>query len=145
MIWAGITWRGKTELVIVDCNMNAEKYLAMLQAHLEPFIQEYYPKDATFNQHGAPAHSVKFTRDYFAAAEITDMERVPQSPDMNPIDNRWATLALAVYDNGRQFDTTDDLKEALFYESEKLEQSEIQKLISSMPRRIWEPYSGGTN
>lgn len=50
--------------------MNAEKYVVMLKAHLEPFIEEYYPNGATFVQSGAPVHSTKFTRDYFSETGI---------------------------------------------------------------------------
>ena len=140
MVWAGISWRGKTSLVFVDNKFNSKKYVEMLETYLEPFIEEFYPKRATFQQEGAPALTSKHTREYFMEAGIVDMDWAPKSPGMNCIENLWATLSLAVYDGNRQFDTVDDLKECLLYEREKLSQEGIQKLISSIPRSVWELY-----
>ena len=64
-----------------------------------------------------------------------------RSPDMNIIEIAWSALVRAVYDGGRQLETLDDLRECLQYEWENLELDYIQKLVSSMPRRVWELYN----
>ena len=68
------------------------------------------------------------------------MDWAPRSPDMNCIENCRDALSLTVYDQGRQFDTLEDLKECHIYEWEKLHIDYIRSLISSMPRRVWELY-----
>ena len=112
MVWAGISWRAKTLLVFVDGNMYSIAYVSML----DPFIEENYPTGLVFQQDGAPCHTSKFTREYFMEEEIVELAWVARSPDMNPIENIWGILARAVYREGRQFDTLDDLREALQYE-----------------------------
>ena len=142
MIWTGISERGKTPLVIVDGNMNAESYAKMLSDVLEPFVEVFFPKRVTFQQDGAPAHTAKYTREYFSEAGITHMDCPSRSPDNNCIENLWATLAIAVYDNGRQFDTIDKLKEALFYECDELDtEKDIDPLIESMQKLVSKLYA----
>ena len=55
---------------------------------------------------------------------------------MNCIENAWSELSCRLYDGARQFDTVEDLKEALFYEWDKLDQDYIRNLIRSMPDRV---------
>ena len=73
IVWAAMSHRGKTKLVFVENTINAKQYLRMLDDILLPFIAEYYPKGATFQQDGAPSHSFQHTRDFFADSGITDL------------------------------------------------------------------------
>ena len=66
------------------------------------------------------------------------MDWPAKSPDMNCIENMWGELVRRVYSQGRQFDTVDDLREALMYEWEKIDLPVVQNLIASMPRRVVE-------
>ena len=135
MVFAAIGWRGKTQLIVVTGKIDQVAYVKMLQGHLEPFIKEHYPRVCVFQQDNAPAHSTKFAKEYFMEAKITTMEWPARSPDLNCIENAWGELARRLYAGARQFDTVDDLQEALFYEWEKLDLSYIQTLIKSMPCR----------
>ena len=140
MVWAGISWRGKTPLVFFDYKINVVQYVDMLEKNNEPFIEEYYPKGVTFLQDGAPVHTAKYTKEYFMESGIVDMKWAPRSPDINSIKNCRGAISMSVYDGNRQFDTIDDLKECLLYEWENLSLSYIRELIMSMPRRVWELY-----
>ena len=135
MVWASISWEGKTDLVVLDGTLNAGAYVKMLQDHLEPFIEAHHPQGCVFQQDGAPAHSAKYTRDYFMEAEITDMKWPPHSPDLNCIENLWGELSRRLYEGGRQFSSVEDLKEALWYEWDNIELTYVRKLIKSMPCR----------
>ena len=77
MIWAGISHRGKTPLVFVDNTIDALGYVQMLKTVLEPFITECYPRGATFQQDGTPAHRAQYTRDYFVDSGICDLPWPP--------------------------------------------------------------------
>ncbi len=45
-------------------------------------------------------------------------------------------LGRAVYNNGRQFDDLDELKEAPIYAWDSIELVTLQNLVGSMPRRV---------
>ena len=67
IVWAGISWKGKTDLVVANGTLDANEYVMMLQAHLLPFRDEYHPSGCVFQQDNAPAHTAKFTKDFFYA------------------------------------------------------------------------------
>ena len=138
MIWAGISWRGKTNLVVVEGILDAVAYTNMLSEHFLPFMDDHYPEECVLQQDNAPAHSAKHTGAYFMETEITDMGWPPKSPDLDCIENCRGELSRRLYDGGRQFDTAEDLLEALHYEWEELDIDYIRKLISSMPNRVRE-------
>ena len=63
MVWTGISWEGKTPLVIVKGNLNVEEYVTMLEEHFLPFRAEYYSNDCVFQQDNAPAHAALHTKE----------------------------------------------------------------------------------
>ena len=42
-VFGGISWRGKTDIVVFDGIMDADGYAAILRASLLPFIRRVYP------------------------------------------------------------------------------------------------------
>ena len=136
MVWGGISWRGKTPLVVVNGTLNADEYVTMLEEHFLPFRVEFYSNGVTFQQDNAPAHSARHTHDFFMTEGITDMRWPTKSPDMNCIENAWGELCRRFYRGGRQFDSVEDLRDALFYEWDKLDIDYIRTLIRSMPDRV---------
>ncbi len=48
MVWAGISWRGKTELRFISGNMDAMGHTTMLESVLPPFIEDCYPEGLIF-------------------------------------------------------------------------------------------------
>ncbi len=135
MVWAAIFWDGKTDSVVVDETLNPLAYVKMLQDYLEPYIKAHHPNECIFQQNGAPAHSAKYTRDYFMDAQITDMKWPAHSPNFNCIQNLWGELSRRLYHGRRQFSSVEDLKEALWYEWDNIDVTYGRKLINSMPFR----------
>ncbi len=70
--------------------------------------------------------------------EITDLGSPPKSQDLKWIENGRGELSRRVYDCARQFDTPEDLLEALHYEWDELDISHIRSLNSSMSNRVRE-------
>ncbi len=118
--------------------MNAVAYTSMLEHYFFPFMGKYYPCGCVLQQDKAPAHSARHTRDFFMEMEVTDLGWPAKSPELNCIENAWGELTRRLYDGGRQFDTVEDLSEALNYEWEKFPMQYVRKLIESMPNRVRE-------
>ena len=72
MVWGVIWTAGHSELVICDVNVNAEKYISILNQGLLPAFDSgklchHY---ILFMQDGAPCHTAKKTKDWFAKERI---------------------------------------------------------------------------
>ena len=65
------------------------------------------------------------------------MDWPSRSPDLNPIENLWGILSRRVYANNRQFGSIDDLKQVISSEWHKIEPEIMQKLVESMPHRVF--------
>ena len=81
---------------------------------LMPLIEDNYGGDddfVLFQQDNASCHKAKYTEEWFMEQPVTVLDWPAKSPDLNIIENVWSLIARAVYDNARQFDTVEDLKE----------------------------------
>ena len=72
MVWAGISSKGKTPLVVFNGNLDAVNYASMLAEQFLPFMDKFYPKGCILKQNNAPAYSAKHTRDWFMDTGITN-------------------------------------------------------------------------
>ena len=66
------------------------------------------------------------------------MEWPARSPDLNPIENCWGSLARLVYANGRQFQNAQQLSDAVVHSWYRMPQEQLDNLIVTMPNRIFE-------
>ena len=138
MVWAAVSKKGKTAIVFVNGNLNAQAYISMLTDHLIPFIEDKYGEEddqAIFQQDNAPAHSALHTKEWFFDNVVAVMKWPAKSPDLNIIENAWTWLVREVYQGHRQFDYLDDLREAIVDAWDRMPQTYINKLIESMPSR----------
>ena len=136
MVWAWISWKGKTEQVVVNGNLNAIDYVHLHEDYYLPFNEELYGGKTILERDNAPAHSAKHTRDFFASEGIIYMVWPPRSSDLNCIENAWCELSLRLYAGARQFESVEDFCEALYYEWDNLELDYVRKLVLSMPDRV---------
>ena len=74
--------------------MNHEKYKNVLQSHLLPFIHNFHGgfSSFVFQQDNSGAHKAKSVGAYMDATGISLIEWPAQSPDLNPIENAWASV-----------------------------------------------------
>ena len=64
-MWGGISWRHKTQLIVVDGNLTARRYIdEILEPEVVPFLRNN--GDVTlFQQDNARAHFARLTMDFF--------------------------------------------------------------------------------
>ena len=92
-VWAGISKHGATSIVIFTGIMNADKYCVILDTALKPFLANVFPRnDYRFQQDNDPKHISRTAKQYFEQNNINWWKTPAESPDLNPIENVWASL-----------------------------------------------------
>ena len=91
-LWAGISHRGATPVVIFTGTLTSTRYCPILQEGLIPFLDEVYPDGHRFQQDNDPKHCSHYTRDFLEEKGINWWRTPAESPDLNPIENVWASL-----------------------------------------------------
>lgn len=86
IVYAGISWCGKTPLVMVDGSVNAVEYTAMLDYVCQPFVEELYQHVSILQRDRVPEHTARHTQEYFLEEGMTVMPWPARSPDMKCID-----------------------------------------------------------
>jgi hypothetical protein len=57
MIWAGVSWYGKTVLVFLKGRLNATAYTNTLRSALLPFLENIAPRKPIFQHDNASIHA----------------------------------------------------------------------------------------
>lgn len=137
MLWGGISWEGRTELVEIDIRMNGEYYInTILQEHVLPYIG-FVGYDRFLLMHdNARAHAANIVAQYLNDVHITQLDWPPLSADLNPIEHLWDLLKRRIRARNPGPSTLLELRNALQEEWNNIPQEDIQNLIRSMPRRM---------
>ena len=96
-VWAGISWRGRTEMVIFEGIMEASLYTDILRRALIPFLRTVYPDGHRFMQDNDPKHTSRAAKAFFEENNINWWRTPAESPDANPIENVWHELKVRTY------------------------------------------------
>lgn len=91
-IWAGVSMRGATDIVLFDGIMAKDFYIDILKTTLEPFGRRVFPEGYRLMQDNDPKHTSIAVREYFQQANIVWWKTPPESPDLNPIEKVWHEL-----------------------------------------------------
>ena len=135
MVWGAIGPMGfRTPLIRVQGTLNAERYIRMLSSYNIPGLcSAAFPGGYYFQQDNAPAHSSRFTQRYLHQVFPSIIVWPPKSPDLSPIEQIWDYLKKKLA--GRNFDTEDDLFEAIRTEWDRIPPEIIHNYYSSFKAR----------
>ena len=94
-----------------------------------------------FQHDNGPSHSAEATKAFLSSIgfEGDRLMVLPAcSPDLNPIDNFWGILNQAIYQNGKQYSSKDDLWNEIKTAASNITPSGIRKfsLTESVDKRI---------
>lgn len=135
MVWGCFAANGIGSLVFIDTTMNAEMYTNILKDHLRQSAEKLNILNTfTFYQDNDPKHKAYKTRSWLLYNCPHVLETPSQSPDCNPIENLWDYLDKKIRTS--PINSSFHLKQRLQEEWANIPCDYLQKLVSSMPKRL---------
>ena len=135
MIWAGISYGYHTQLVVIDGNLNAQKYRdRVLAPHVVPLLQNH-SIISVFQQDNARPHVAHDNIQFLRNNNIDFIDDWPsKSPALNPIEHLWDNLVTRVRQRQNPPGYISELRDAVL-ELNNIPKTQINNLIHSMRRR----------
>ena len=135
MVWGGIRGNVTTNLVVIDGNLTAQRYInTVLQPEVIPFLQRH--PNTLFQQDNARPHVARQTLNFLNANNVNVLPWPSRSPDINPIEHLWDYLDRQIRLRPQQPHTRQQLSAALLEEWRRIPPAFIRRLTFSMRRRV---------
>ena len=133
MMWAAISYNGKTDLVQVQGNLTAQRYIdQILRPHVVPFMAN---ANVVFQHDNARPHTARLTNAFLQNNNINVLPWPSRSPDLNPIEHLWDELDRRLRQRQPQPQTLQQLALALQDEWATIPRNVFRNLTGSMGRR----------
>jgi transposase len=129
MVWGCVWYNGRSELAIIEGNINADKYIDILKEYFLPV----YPNDRfKLLQDNARPHVAKKSMEFIHEFGITLQPNYPPySPDCNSIELIWNQMICHV--NAERPTSKTQLIDAIMHAWDNIPQSHIQSTIEKLP------------
>ncbi|GBN06503.1 Transposable element Tc3 transposase [Araneus ventricosus] len=138
MVWAAFGLKGQVGLAFIDGRQNSPKCIETLENHLMQFAGNIGGRNWKYQYDNAPSHTSSATKNCLNSKNVTVLEWLPMSPDLNPFENVWGFMSGKVYENGGQFYSVNALKASIESVWYNLEPEILQTLIMSMEKRVYD-------
>jgi transposase len=138
-IWGCFAAHEIGQAEIFEGDLNGKLYCRILEGNLKPTYKKFFPHGKRgeqwyFLQDNDPSHTCHAARQWFHRNGVTVVEFPPWSPDLNPIENLWSQLQIAV-DTHNATDEA-ELEQAIEYEWSHIQTEYLITLVHSMPNRL---------
>ena len=135
MVWGAIRFGWRSPLHVIQGNLTAARYAdTILEGHIVPYCT--HDRQAIFMQDNARPHVAGICLDIPGNNNVQTLDWPPYSFDMNPIEHLWDTLDRRVHARTPLPQSHAELRQALIEEWHLIPQWMINRLITSMPRRV---------
>ena len=136
-VWACFCAGGQGYIYIFNENLDAALMRRILDANLIPSARLHFASDPPeqwflLHDNDKKFHS-RLVQELLHRNGVTCLDFPSYSPDLNPIENLWATLAREVEKN--QCDSIEELQDAIEEAWKTVDQEHMRKLAASMPQR----------
>ncbi len=126
--WYGGAY-GMGSLHVLEGTMNAERYLKVLEQHMLP------SRWRLFQQDNAKSHTAAITTAWLHSIRVRVLNWPACSPDLSPIENIWCIIKRKTPQR-QPLTTLQQLETYIRQEWDQIPTPKLQKLITSMPRRL---------
>ena len=134
MVWAGISANRRTQLYIVNGNLNAQRYVnEILQPIVVPFLN-HLGANAIYQDDNARPHRGAVANNFIRQNNIWRMDWPANSPDLNPIEHIWDEFGRRLYRRNPPVNLG-QLQYRLVQEWNNIPQNIIRRCIQSMRAR----------
>ncbi|GFU92347.1 transposable element Tcb1 transposase [Trichonephila clavipes] len=135
MVWGCMASNAVGNLVFIDGIMDHKLYIDIHNNNLKESAKKLgLDGNFIFQQDNDPKHAAHNVKMWCFFHYKRQLHTPPQSPDINVIENLWATLEIAVQKH--QIRNKAHLKQVLQEEWDKISPDTTKKLVKSVPRRL---------
>lgn len=133
-VWGCFSYDGVGPIYWIKEIMDQHIYVdEILEKVMLPYAENNMPLRWVFMQDNDPKHTSRKARTFFEKKNVHLLKWPAQSPDLNPIENLWKDLKIAVA--SKRTSSKEDLWKAIQEAWNAIPVERCRKLIDSLPRR----------